>query len=230
MTPKWSHFKKKINQISKASHPNRPIQPNKPIQPSKPILWDTPDLTDPIPPRRQTLIPGPAECAKRLNPARPGRSPCWGLPENGWKIPDPDPSSALWRPSRIPSALCDYAARAWFRLKKSNLFFDKIFLLFFDDFCLQNEGQNAGKFDKKWVSESFTFFEWFFMDFQLQKHVPKLWKWVFRVGETLIFIKSPFSILIFILTKKGLKNSSKFIQNIWKIIFKIWYKIWLNFL
>ena len=76
MTPKRSNFKKQINQISQASHPKTPIQPNKPIQPSKPILWDTPDLTDPIPPRRQTLIPGPAECAKRLNKFR-ASLPCY---------------------------------------------------------------------------------------------------------------------------------------------------------
>ena len=45
-------------------------QPDKPIQPNKPILLDPPDLPDTKTPRRQKLIPGEAECAKRLNTAR----------------------------------------------------------------------------------------------------------------------------------------------------------------
>ena len=38
-----------------------------------------------------------------------------------------------------------------------------------------------------------TAYIYLYSHFTLQKHVLKPWKWVFRVGQTLIFIKSPFS-------------------------------------
>ena len=55
-------------------------------------------------------------------------------------------------------------------------------------------------------------FSSFFIDCGFQNHFLKPWKWVFRVCETLIFIKSPFSILIAILMKKSWKIGQKLIK------------------
>ena len=66
------------------------------------------------------------------------------------------------------------------------------------------------------VSYFFCFairFSSLFIDFGFQNHVPNLWKWAFRLDETLIFIKSPFSILIAILNKKTSKNDIKIHQT-----------------
>ena len=45
---------------------------------------------------------------------------------------------------------------------------------FFDAFWLQNGGENDAKLIKNVFQNPLRFFNVFFMDFQLQKHVPKL--------------------------------------------------------
>ena len=85
--------------------------------------------------------------------------------EISWKIPDSDPFLALWRQSRSPPGVRDYAAsRSIFRSDSDALFY-QILVSFFDAFWLQNGGQNDAKLIKNVLHIFIVFFNVFFMHF-----------------------------------------------------------------
>ena len=96
-------------------------------------------------------------------------------------------------------------------------FFCLVFLRFFSSFCgafWLHFGFNFRCFSHQKIN---SIFDRFFMTFWMDFGVLNPWKWAPRAGETLIFNKSPFSILAWfwkrICSKKAPKIEPKWVQK-----------------